>query len=55
MGSLETAQDSYPLFGGVAEQGTPDPNLGPYDDWRTFSSKVGNKRVLHHILDAASV
>jgi hypothetical protein len=35
-----TAQDSYPLFGGVAEQGTPDPNLGAYNDWQTFSSKV---------------
>jgi len=33
------AQDTYPTFGGQAAQGTPDPNLGTYNDWRTFSSK----------------
>ena len=34
------AQGSYPLFGGVAEQGAPEPNVGAYNNWRTFSSKV---------------
>eukprot|EP00287_Rhodomonas_sp_CCMP768_P021164 CAMPEP_0202809318 /NCGR_PEP_ID=MMETSP1389-20130828/1650_1 /ASSEMBLY_ACC=CAM_ASM_000865 /TAXON_ID=302021 /ORGANISM="Rhodomonas sp., Strain CCMP768" /LENGTH=82 /DNA_ID=CAMNT_0049479885 /DNA_START=131 /DNA_END=379 /DNA_ORIENTATION=- len=38
--------EDYPTFGGVHPQGTPEPNLGAWNDWQNgFDSARSNSGV----------